>query len=86
MGVKYSGFGDYTAALSGAVMANYNCDTNQTVPLFNLGQYSFNLPGRPRPSKRSVNHSGAAFGPPLFPIRSFTASAVELRIATLTCS
>ncbi len=47
MGVKYSGFGDYTAALSGAVMANYNCNANETVPLFNLGQYSFNPPTGP---------------------------------------
>jgi hypothetical protein len=47
MGVKYSGFGDYTAALSGAVMANYNCNVNETVPLFNLGQYSFNTPAGP---------------------------------------
>ncbi|HSO22699.1 MAG TPA: hypothetical protein VLT81_07315 [Chondromyces sp.] len=47
MGVKYSGFGDYTAAMSGAVMANYNCNVNETVPLFNLGQYSFNPPQGP---------------------------------------
>jgi hypothetical protein len=47
MGVKYSGFGDYTAALSGAVMANYNCNSNEIVPVFNLGQYSFNPPAGP---------------------------------------
>ena len=47
MGVKYSGFGDYTAAVSGAVMANYNCNINETVPEFNLGQYSFNPPAGP---------------------------------------
>jgi hypothetical protein len=50
MGVKYSGFGDYTAGLTGAVMANYNCNTNETVPEFNLGQYSFNpSAGHPTP-------------------------------------
>jgi len=47
MGVKYSGFGDYTAGLTGAVMANYNCNVNEQVPLFNLGQYSFNPPAGP---------------------------------------
>ncbi len=32
VGAKYSGFGDYTAALTGAVMANYNCDQTQVLP------------------------------------------------------
>jgi hypothetical protein len=39
MGVKYSGFGDYTAALSGAVMANYNCDQSQVLPGLGIGQF-----------------------------------------------
>ena len=47
MGVKYSGFGDYTAALSGAVMANFNCNSNEILPLLNLGRYSFNPPAGP---------------------------------------
>ncbi len=47
MGVKYSGFGDYTAALSGAVMANFNCNSNEILPVLNLGQYSFNPPAGP---------------------------------------
>jgi hypothetical protein len=37
MGVRYSGFGDYTAALSGAVMANYNCNQRQVLPGLGLG-------------------------------------------------
>ena len=32
VGAKYSGFGNYTAALTGAVMANYNCDQTQVLP------------------------------------------------------
>ena len=40
MGVKYAAFGQYTAALSGAVMANYNCDSGQTLPLLGLQLYS----------------------------------------------
>jgi len=39
MGVKYSGFGDYTAAMSGAVMANYNCDDTEVLPQLGLGMY-----------------------------------------------
>ena len=39
MGVKYSGFGSYTAAMSGAVMANYNCDDTQVLPQLGLGLY-----------------------------------------------
>jgi len=42
MGVKYSGFGDYTAGLSGAVLANYNCDQGQVLPGLAIGQF---LPG-----------------------------------------
>ena len=52
MGVKYSGFTTdpttmpgYTAALSGAVLGNFNCYTNQTIPNgLNLGSYTFNPP------------------------------------------
>jgi hypothetical protein len=40
MGVKYAAFGQYTAALSGAVMANYNCDSGQVLPLLGLQLYS----------------------------------------------
>jgi hypothetical protein len=40
MGVKYSGFGDYTAAMSGAVLANYNCDQTQVLPQLGIGMYS----------------------------------------------
>ena len=40
MGVKYSAFGNYTAALSGAVLANYNCDTSQVLPQLGIGMYS----------------------------------------------
>ncbi len=40
MGVKYSGFGDYTAGLSGAVLANYNCDNTQVLPGLGIGLYS----------------------------------------------
>ena len=36
MGVKYAAFGQYTAGLSGAVMANYNCNPSQTLPLLGL--------------------------------------------------
>ena len=35
MGVKYQAFGQYSAAMSGAVMANYNCFETQVLP--NLG-------------------------------------------------
>ncbi len=35
MGVKYQAFGQYSAALEGAVMANYNCFETQVLP--NLG-------------------------------------------------
>ena len=80
MGVKYSGFGDYTAAVSGAVMANYNCNINETCrPV--LVQPA----GRVLTSKRFINHSEAAFVcPSLFAIRSSAAAAAELRIAILT--
>jgi hypothetical protein len=42
VGARYSGFGDYTAALTGAVMANYNCDQSQVLPQLAIGQF---LPG-----------------------------------------
>jgi hypothetical protein len=42
MGVKYSGFGDYTAFAPGAVLANYNCDQTQVLPTLAIGQF---LPG-----------------------------------------
>jgi len=35
MGVKYTAYGDYSAAMSGLVMANYNCFSQQVLP--NLG-------------------------------------------------
>ena len=38
MGVKYSGFGDYTAGLSGAVLANFNCDNTQVLPGLGIGR------------------------------------------------
>jgi hypothetical protein len=40
MGVKFSGFGDYTAGMSGAVLANYNCDQGQVLPGLGIGMYS----------------------------------------------
>ena len=40
MGVKYAAFGQYTAGLSGAVLANYNCDVNQVLPGLGIGMYS----------------------------------------------
>jgi hypothetical protein len=40
MGVKYAAFGTYTAGLEGAVMANYNCFSNQTLPGLGLNRYS----------------------------------------------
>ncbi len=40
MGVKYSAFGQYTAGLSGAVLANYNCDSDQVLPQLGIGMYS----------------------------------------------
>jgi len=40
MGVKYAAFGQYTAGLSGAVMANWNCAPNQFLPLLGLMSYS----------------------------------------------
>ncbi len=50
MAVKYAGFGDYSAALTAAVMANFNCDSNEVLPVLNLGRYSFNPPqGPPNP-------------------------------------
>jgi hypothetical protein len=39
MGVKY-GYGTYSAGLSGAVMANYNCDSRQVLPMLGLQMYS----------------------------------------------
>jgi hypothetical protein len=51
MGVKYSGFTTdpdtmpgYTASLSGAVIGNFNCFTNQVLPDLGLGMYTFNPP------------------------------------------
>jgi hypothetical protein len=38
MGVKY-GYGNYSAGLSGAVMANYNCDQTQVLPQLGIGLY-----------------------------------------------
>ena len=40
MGVKYAAFGQYTAGLTGAVMANWNCQPNQTLPLLGLQAFS----------------------------------------------
>ena len=37
MGVKYAAFGQYTAGLSGAVLANYNCDATQVLPELGIG-------------------------------------------------
>jgi len=37
MGVKYAAFGQYTAGLSAAVLANYNCDTDQVLPTLGIG-------------------------------------------------
>jgi hypothetical protein len=41
VGARYSAFGEYTAALTGAVMGNYNCDQNQTLPTLGWGLYHF---------------------------------------------
>ena len=41
MGVKYSGFGDYTAGLSGAVLANYNCFDSEVLPQLGINKYTF---------------------------------------------
>jgi hypothetical protein len=40
MGVKYAAFGQYTAGLSAAVLANYNCDATQVLPVLGIGMYS----------------------------------------------
>ncbi len=41
MGVKYAAFGQYTAGRTAAVMANYNCDPNQTLGNgLGIGMYS----------------------------------------------
>jgi hypothetical protein len=40
MGVKYAAFGQYTAGLEGAVLANYNCDAGQVLPGLAIGMYS----------------------------------------------
>jgi len=37
MGVKYAAFGQYTAGLSGAVLANFNCDQTQVLPALGFG-------------------------------------------------
>ena len=37
MGVKYAAFGQYTAGLSAAVLANYNCDVTQVLPNLGIG-------------------------------------------------
>ena len=39
MGVKYAAFGQYTAGLEGAVLANYNCDAAQVLPGLGIGMY-----------------------------------------------
>lgn len=36
VGARYTGFGFFSAALSGAVMANYNCDQSQVLPQLGL--------------------------------------------------
>jgi len=41
MGVKYSGFGDYTAGLSGAVLANYNCFDSEVLPQLGINKYLY---------------------------------------------
>ena len=38
MGVKYAAFGQYTAGLSAAVLANYNCDPTQVLPGLGIGR------------------------------------------------
>jgi hypothetical protein len=40
MGVKYASFGTYTAGLEGAVMANYNCDSSQTLPGLGINRFT----------------------------------------------
>jgi hypothetical protein len=40
MGVKYTYFGQYSSGLSGAVLANYNCDATQVLPVLGIGMYS----------------------------------------------
>jgi hypothetical protein len=35
MGARY-GYGTYSAALSGAVMANYSCDSTEVLPILGL--------------------------------------------------
>jgi len=37
MGVKYSAFGQYTAGRSAAVLANYNCNSNEVLPQLGMG-------------------------------------------------
>jgi hypothetical protein len=44
VGARYSGFDQYSAALTGAVMANYNCDQNQVLPQLGIGQELPTLP------------------------------------------
>jgi hypothetical protein len=39
MGVKYAAFGQYTAGLEAAVLANYNCDSSQILPTLGIGMY-----------------------------------------------
>jgi hypothetical protein len=39
MGVKYAAFGQYTAGLEAAVLANYNCDPGQVLPTLGIGMY-----------------------------------------------
>ena len=42
MGVKYAAFGQYTSGFSAAVMANYNCDSGQTLGNgLGIGMYSY---------------------------------------------
>jgi hypothetical protein len=42
MGVKYGAFGQYTAAMSGAVLANFNCFSDQVYPGLGLGYFYVN--------------------------------------------
>ena len=37
MGVRYNAFGDWSAAMDGAVMANFNCFSDQVLPTIGIG-------------------------------------------------
>ena len=47
MGVKYAAYGNYSAALSGAVIANYNCFPNQVLPNLGLNDLVVAFPPQP---------------------------------------